>query len=310
MISSVAVIGTIFIDCKGFAKQTYHPFGRNLGEIQFFHGGVGRNVAENLANMKVNTRFISTVDHSGLGQEVRSRLRTAGVGLEYLIPADDHGMGMWMAVLDNKGDLAGSISQMPDLKLLEDLIVTKGREIVNASTHIVLELDLNSHITRHVLALAKKNHTPVFGIPGNLAVILGNKDILADLACFICNDIEAGRLLGMDFAALDIKRMQQTLKDFVNANKMRSMVITLGSKGAVYYDADKQEEGYQPVFHVDVVDSSGAGDAFFSGTVMALTKKSSLKQAVVYGTRVAAWTIECSENNCKDLWTKLEAAAM
>lgn len=303
---SVAVIGTIFMDCKGFAHQKYNAFGRNLGSIQFVHGGVGRNVAENLANLQLPVLFVSTVDKTAIGAEVSARLNNAGLGTKYLIETDNHGMGMWLAVLDNNGDLAGSISQMPELAILEDVISSQGQEIVAESTHIVLELDLNEQITRKVLSLAKASGRPVYGIPGNLDVILKNRDILADLTCFICNDIEAERLLGMKLSDLSIEQKQEELTKFVEQIGMGSMVITLGSKGSVYYDSKEKRAGFQPVFPVKLVDSSGAGDAFFSGTVMGLVKNHSLSQAVVYGTKVAAWTIQCNENNCLDLVTRME----
>lgn len=306
----VSVIGTIFIDCKGFARQLYNPTGRNLGMIEFFHGGVGRNVAENLANLQVKTSFISTVDRSGIGTEVRTRLDEAGVNLDYLMNTDKYGMGMWLAVLDNKGDLAGSISQMPDLDQLQDLISAKGLEIVKHSSHIVLELDLNSNITRTIISLAKEKNVPVYGIPGNLDVILQNRDILSDLECFICNDIEAGRLLNIDFGALDIPSMKSALKEFVLESSMKSMVITLGSIGSIYYDSSIDETGYQPVFPVDLVDSTGAGDAFFSGTVMGLINNLPLKEAVIYGTRVAGWTISSSENTCRDLYERMKSEGL
>ena len=66
------------VDCKGFAKQKYHPLGRNLGGIQFVHGGVGRNVVQNLANLGLNTTFLSSVDGTGIGQEVFLGLLDAG----------------------------------------------------------------------------------------------------------------------------------------------------------------------------------------------------------------------------------------
>ncbi|RCW48035.1 pfkB family carbohydrate kinase [Paenibacillus prosopidis] len=86
---------------------------------------------------------------------------------------------------------------------------------------------------------------------------------------------------------------------------MGSMVATLGEKGAVYYPQTK-EVGYQPVFPVKLVDSSGAGDAFFSGTVMGLVKGLSLKEAVICGTKVAGWTIESAENICPELPIRLK----
>ena len=78
---NIAVIGTVFIDCKGFAGKGYNPFGRNLGSVKFVHGGVGRNVAENLALLNQKILFVSTVDNSALGNEVIKRLRKSKVNL-------------------------------------------------------------------------------------------------------------------------------------------------------------------------------------------------------------------------------------
>jgi sugar/nucleoside kinase (ribokinase family) len=99
MIPTVAVVGTIFMDCKGFAKQKYNPAGRNLGSIKFVHGGVGRNVAENMANLLVNTMFVSSVDRTGVGREVTARLAENKVNTEYVLETEARGMGMWLAVI-------------------------------------------------------------------------------------------------------------------------------------------------------------------------------------------------------------------
>ncbi len=103
------------------------------GSIEFVHGGVGRNVAENLANLELNTAFVSTMDHSGLGLEIKQRLQDVQVNTDFLKPANQ-GMGMWLAVLDENGDLAGSISQMPDLQALESVFAESRQEIVERSS--------------------------------------------------------------------------------------------------------------------------------------------------------------------------------
>ena len=310
METNVAVIGTIFMDCKGFANIRYNPFGRNLGNIKFVHGGVGRNVAENLANLNLPVSFVSTVDKSALGNEVVQRLSKANVNLDFLSFAESKGMGMWLAVLDHKGDLVGSISQMPDLGLLERLIVERGQQLVETTSHIVLELDLNERISRKVIELAKKVDKRVYGIPGNLEVVLNNSDLLCYTDCFICNDVEAGRLLDANLGGLEIKELQNKLATFVNKAGIPSMVITLGERGSVYFDSITQEKGYQPAFETKVVDSSGAGDAFFSGTVMGLIKNRPLSEAVIYGTRLAAMTIQVEENTCPYVPGKISETAI
>jgi len=296
-----AVIGTTFIDCKGFSRQEYSPLGRNLGSIQFVHGGVGRNVAENLALLNVPTFFVSSVDRSALGGEVAARLKKSGVDLEFLSHSDSRGMGMWLAILDHCGDLAGSISQMPNLDLLEELIEEKGHGIMEASSHIVLEIDLNSRISGRVAGMAREYGKKLYGIPGNLEVILNNPELLAYTDCFICNDIEAGKIFKTSLEGLEAGDLLRELARFASGSGIPSMVVTLGERGAVYYDSRTSETGYQPVIPTKLVDSSGAGDAFFSGAVMGLINKYSLGEAVAYGTRIASWTIQVEENNCLDL---------
>lgn len=304
----LAVIGTVFIDCKGFSLQHYNPVGRNLGSIQFVHGGVGRNVVENLAMLKLPVSFVSTVDKTGIGNEVLTRLAGYGVDSTYM-ESVEQGMGMWLAVMNEAGDLAGSISQMPNLSALENMILSKGHAIVEQSSHIVLELDLNDEITRSMIQLTRHAGKPVYGIPGNLEVILRNRNILEYLECFICNHIEAERLIGRSFEGLAREEQQTVLQRFVDQVGMQSMVVTLGSDGAVYYDRRSKAAGHQPVFPVKLVDSSGAGDAFFSGTIMGLVHQRPLAEAVIYGTKVAGWTIQSKENTCStlgDIWQEEE----
>ena len=66
----IVVIGTTFVDIKGYPLSEYIPNGRNAGRIEFFHGGVGRNIAEDVANMGGSVCFVSTADDSMLSDGV------------------------------------------------------------------------------------------------------------------------------------------------------------------------------------------------------------------------------------------------
>ncbi|WP_010276804.1 carbohydrate kinase family protein [Paenibacillus senegalensis] len=309
METHVAVIGTVFVDCKGFAKQSYYPLSRNLGQVQFVHGGVGRNVAETLAHLGVPVSLVSTCDASGIGDEVVQRLKANQVGITHLRQVDKDGMGMWLVILDEKGELAGSISHMPDVGHLAKVIEEKGDEIVSSCSHLALELDLNGEISEQVLALAHKHNKPVFGIPGNLDVILSHPHLVHQLECFICNHHEAARIWDTDLSSASSEEILAQMKAFVDASTLRSMVITLGEKGCIYYDSKTDSFGHQPVFPVRMVDSTGAGDAFFSGTVSALVRGFKLPVAVLCGTKVAGWTIESPESTCPELKEKVRSDA-
>lgn len=53
----IVVIGAVFVDIKGFPTDTYIPVGRNAGIVEYVHGGVSRNVVENIANIELRPTF-------------------------------------------------------------------------------------------------------------------------------------------------------------------------------------------------------------------------------------------------------------
>ena len=290
------VIGAVFVDVKGFAREKYMPLERNVGDVQVVAGGVCRNVAENLTLLGVPSRFVSMVDDNGLGAQVRDGLAALGVGVEHVISVEK-GMGMWLAILDEKGDLAGSISRQPDFSPLETYLRENGDAIMAATDGVVLEFDMNDEVSALALELAKKHDKPVYSIVGNMGVILRRPEYLHDVACFICNEMEAGRLFRSDLTQLGPEDMLEAVRRGSAVAGIPAMVITMGSHRAVYADNRTGEFGYCPPQQVDVVDTTGAGDAFFSAAVAALTRGAPLSQAVQEGTRLAARTLEV-EGSC------------
>ena len=66
----IVVVGNVFVDFKGFPEGAYIPAGRNAGRVEIVHGGVGRNVAEDISNVELRPRFVSMVDNTAQGAEV------------------------------------------------------------------------------------------------------------------------------------------------------------------------------------------------------------------------------------------------
>ena len=301
MQADTVVFGTVFMDCKGFAANRYDPLGRNVGTVHFIHGGVGRNVAENLALAGSPPVFVSSVDAGGLGEEVLARLAAEGVDVSRVRRAERSGMGIWLAVMDERGDLASSISQMPDLSIMEAVIREEGEEIIRGAGSVILEIDLNDFISGEVLRLARKYSKKVYGITGNMEVVLRNKHFLRELECYICNETEAGRLLGAQVPAEEPDRVLDMIVNYVESERLKAMIVTLGGCGSVFYDGAERNGGFCPAFPTEVRDTSGAGDAYFSGTVGAMIRGVPLGDAVVYGTKLASWTIREEGPTCRAL---------
>ena len=281
------VIGAVFVDVKGFANDHYVPEGRNIGRVQVVAGGVCRNVAENLVKLNKPVQFVSMVDDTAMGRDVRDGLTGMGVDTAHVIAAED-GMGMWLAILDERGELAGSISRQPNFSALEKLLREHGDALMAQTDGVVLEFDMNADISALVLELAGRYGKPVYSIVGNMGVILKHPEYLHDVACFICNEMEAGRLFREDLTHLGPEEMLEALKRGSAVAGIPAMVATMGPHGAVYMDNRTGEFGYCP----PMADTTGAGDAFFSAAVAALMKGAPLSQAVREGTELAARTLQ------------------
>ena len=107
---NTVVIGTTFVDLKGFSAEKYIPRGRNLGEVKIVHGGVGRNVVENFANIGMPVSYVGMLEDSAIGRDVECHLYEIGADMSHMIKVPKNGIGMWLVILDENGELAGSIS--------------------------------------------------------------------------------------------------------------------------------------------------------------------------------------------------------
>ena len=293
---AIVVIGAVFVDIKGFPDDLYSPTGRNAGRVEIVHGGVGRNVAEDIANVELRPVFVSMVDDTASGEEVLRKLRNHKVNTDYVLTAPD-GMGVWLAVFDNTGDLAGSISKRPDMSPLVRLLDEKGDEIFREADSIVVEIDMDKEIIKRVLAYAEKYGKKVYAVVSNMVIASQRRDFLQNIDCFVCNLQEAGILFVDDFSALSPEELCETLAEKIANAEIPSLVVTLGSRGAVYA-ARSGERGYFPPETVKVRDTTGAGDAFCAGVAIGLTYGRSMRESVAIGTHLAASVITVSESTC------------
>lgn len=292
----IVVIGAAFVDIKGFPQDIYIPDGRNVGRIEYIHGGVSRNVVEDIANVELRPTYVGIVDDTPLGQDVLKKLQNHKVNTDYVLVLPD-GMGTWLAVFDNNGDVAGSISKRPNMLPLVDLLQEKGDEIFEKAHSVVIEVDLDKEIIKEVISLAQKHHVKLFGLVSNMSIAAERRDFLQKFDCFICNQLEAGLLFLEDYREYSPQELQKILLENIQRAKIPSMVVTMGAKGAAFASCTG-EQGFCPAKNVQVKDTTGAGDAFCAGVSMGLTYGKTLSQSVEIGTKLAAAVITSSENVC------------
>ena len=197
----IVVIGSAFVDIKGFPYDIYIPDGRNAGRVEYVHGGVARNVVEDIANVELRPTYIGLVDDTPLGEDVLQKLKNHKVNCDYVRKVED-GMGTWLAVFDNNGDVAGSISKRPNLTPVLDIFEKDGDEIFSQADAVVVQVDLAKDIIKKTIELSKKYNKKLFALVSNMSIAAERRDFLQDFDCFICNRQEAGILFSDDYSEI------------------------------------------------------------------------------------------------------------
>lgn len=327
----IAVFGAVFVDIKGYPIAQFIPEGRNAGRVVELHGGVARNIAEDIGNVELRPTFVSVVDDTGIGADVVAKLRRHQVNVDYMVRRRD-GLGTWLAIFNNENDVVASISKRPDLSGIADILDEHGDEIISQCDSVVVEIDMRSYILKKVFDLAEKYHKQVYAAVSNMSIAMERRDLLSRTGCVVCNQEEASLLFSDDYSGKSHEEMQQILEEKLCQTRIPRMVITLGGDGAVYAEnpecgkpdsaaetgrqghadkssgaaatglvSEKQESGlsgYVPALHVMVQDTTGAGDSFFAGVAIGLTYGKTLREACEIGTRLAGSVIATKENVC------------
>ena len=195
---SIVVIGCVFVDIKGYPSRTYIPCGRNAGKVRYVHGGVSRNIAEDLGNLGLDPVLLSLVDPNGTGEDVLTRLAEHGVDTRFIRKVPD-GMGTWLAVFDNNNDVCASISHRPDLSPLLPLLQEEGNPLFAETDSILLELDLDEVLLEEVFRLKHKYDKKIYAAVSNINIALDRRAFLQQTDCFVCNRQEAGVLFSAEF---------------------------------------------------------------------------------------------------------------
>ena len=274
---SIVVIGAVFVDIKGYPSRTYIPGGRNAGKVRYVHGGVSRNIAEDLGNLGLDPVFLSLVDPNGAGEDVLMRLREHGVDTRYIrrIPGGRSSTSVVM-VDPNKG----TRTKFPYRDALPPLIFDdEQRRAIEGCR--VLHLDG----TRYENAIRAAGIARAAGVTVSLDGCSRQQDndlniALARMAdILIMNAVYPFKVSG----ACDIPG---ALKFFAGLGPKKVVAMTVGREGC--WALIGGEAVRFPAFKVDAADTTGAGDVFHGAFLARWLETDDIGECIRFASAAAA----------------------
>jgi ribokinase len=266
----VVVAGSVNVDLVVGVERRPAAGETVLGSDLATHpGGKGANQAVAAARLGGRVAFAGRAGTDGNGDLVRETLRRDGVDIAYLTTTPGPN-GVALITVDPSGDNSIIVSPGANAKVTEE-DVAAARPLFADAAVVSLQLEIP---LAAVVAAARTADEEGARVVFNLSPAADVPDeLIARCDPLVVNEHEA-EFLG------------DTRPAGLLARGARSVVITRGARGAVVADADGVTEVPSP--RVDVVDTTGAGDAFTGALCLRLARGDDLASAARFAARVGA----------------------
>ena len=244
-------------------------------------GGKGSNQAIAAARLNGEVNFITKVGKDSHADMAFSLYKDAGVNVDYIIQDPSLSTGVAGIMIDENGNNAINVFSGAAAHLKNDDI-DKNLELIKKSKIFLTQMETPDSTTIYAIKKAKENDCLTILNPAPARKM--NKDDFKLLDFFTPNETEAEFYLNKKIdTEQDIKN---AAADFLNMG-VKNIIITLGEKGS--YFANENEEYFINAFKLknEVVDTTGAGDAFNGALAVALAKDFSYKDAILFANKVA-----------------------
>ncbi len=285
--SKVYVIGGANIDITGSSFEPLRTFDSNPGDIKLTYGGVGRNIAENLANLKENVFFISVFSIDAFGKWLYQDLMNKGINLQYSKVVDNHSSSIYLAVLNENNDMYLGMSDMKILDELDEAMIDKVMANIHQDDLLVIDTNLKKETIEYVL---KRCSCIVAMDPISSIKAKKIDGLLNYIDIFKPNKYEAKEFSGV---LIEDKDSANYNVDYFLEKGIKEIIISLAEDGVII--GNLKERYWLKHDLVDVVNATGGGDAFLSAYLKSRLNDKNILQSTKYAIGAAICTIKCKD---------------
>lgn len=262
-------------------------------------GGVGRNIAENLARLGAPVALMTAVGGDAAGAALLAHAASLGIDTGATLKLPDACSGTYTAVLDGNGDMLVALADMGLYDTLTPAWLASGSTLRAQAAMVMADLNLPLDTIAALIDAAARALAPLVPL-----VIVGVSvpkmarlpDALTGVRLLILNEGEL---------AARVQRELITDADFAAACRAvqdqgaRDVVVTLGARGVFY--TSPGGIAHLPASAAEPVDVTGAGDAFAAAVCFTLHAGGDLALACQRGLALSGMTLACKETVCPTL---------
>jgi len=282
-----AVVGAANIDIGGFPQGRVALQDSNPGRVVLSAGGVGRNIACNLARLGIETHLAAPLGTDAFADIVRADCARAGVDTDLCFTFPGAASSAYLFIADLCGDMQLAVNDMDICLRMTPEALASRMDALNAMDAVVLDANLPEATIAH---LARRLRPPLFADAVSAAKARRLLPALPHLRVIKPNALEAEALTGLPVH--DRPTAEAAARKLVELGA-EGACITLGERGVCC--ADRDGPRFLAGAPVQMINATGAGDAFTAAMVWARLRGLDLFEAARAGMAAAALAVESEE---------------
>lgn len=282
----VTVFGSFVVDLMG--RTPHLPVPRETVKGSMFKmgpGGKGFNQGVAAHKAGADVTMVTKLGKDSFANVALDAMKELNMKQDYVFVTEEAETGCALILVDENTSQNEIVVLLGACNTITDDEVDSLTNILKDSEYLLTQLETNVSATNRVIDIAHKNHTKV--ILNTAPVQPIEDEVLKKVYLITPNEVEAEILTGIP---VDSKENADKAADWFFEKGVENVLITLGGRGV--YIATDEKRAIIPAYHVDAIDTTGAGDAFNGGLVAALAEGKNLWEAARFANALAAIAVQ------------------
>lgn len=286
--SYILVFGSSVVDIFGFCGNCYKQSDSIPGTVKISFGGVSRNIAENMARVGVDVKFISILGDDEIGRSMLAHSQVIGYDMSESMIIKDRATPTYMAILNEKGEMVSAVADMSVIEAMTEEFIYSKKEMFEGAEYTFLDAD--DPKTLEYILTTFYGKTKFILDPISCSKAFGVKHLLKYFHTIKPNRLEAEVMVGFKIEnEEDLRRAGKNLLDL----GIENVFISLDEDGIFYMN--KESSGRIKAKNVTVRNVTGAGDSFVAGLGYGYTNRLPLIESLKFAITMSTITISHNE---------------
>lgn len=275
----ISIIGGANMDMSATLNGAFIAADSNPGHIEVGYGGVARNIAHNLTLLGARTQLLTVFGGDLFGGLMHDYCKQQGIDVHLSERESSQRSGIYLCLHNQAGEMITAVADTEAIRLITPEWLAKRIGEINMSEFIVAD----TNVTEDSIRWLMENVTAPLFIDG----------VSSTKAHRVVNALRKCKLPYLHTLKLNLKEALAVTETATYGEAAQQLLdlgvahvyITLGAEGV--YCRNAAEEWLFPPLPCEIVNTTGAGDAFLAGVVFAYAKGISFPQTAQYGLMAA-----------------------